>query len=68
MINEESLNKVKEFLKSHPNPCVVVASTIRDGFVSCIKPVPTICGAELMCSPKTERELRDLITPTSMQE
>lgn len=58
IINEQ---EVKEFLVKNPDPRLVTASTIKDGYVSCIGIVPTICGAELICSPNTLPSLRKLI-------
>jgi len=60
-MNEDTVNKVKEFLKEYPSPSVVIATTIRDGCVTCISPIHTICGAELICSEKTRDRLDDLI-------
>ena len=59
MIKNE--DEVKEFLLKFPAPLVVTATTIRAGFVSCIKPIPTICGAELHCSPVTKPALIKVI-------
>ena len=61
MINEECKKEVEEFLKEHPRPSIRTATTMYDGFVSCIKPVKTICGAELMCSPKTKAALTKML-------
>jgi len=51
--------EVESFLLVYPNAKVVIASTVRDGFVSCIKPVPTMFGAELMCNKDTRQELSE---------
>ena len=61
MINDECKAEVTKFLEAHKSPSVRIATTMKDGYVTCISPIPTICGAELMCSPKTERHLRDLM-------
>ena len=58
IINE---GEVRQFLLKHPKVRVVVASTIKNGFVSCIGPVPTICGPELMCSQNTKGDLMRVI-------
>lgn len=64
MINEQCKKEIKEFLSEYPQPSIVTASTMYDGFVSCIKPINTICGAELICSPKTKSSLLKLIANT----
>lgn len=61
MIYEADKIKVKEFLAEHPNPSIRLATTMYDGYVVCIKPMRTICGAELMCSPKTKPSLMKLL-------
>ena len=61
MINEKCKEEVCEFLTMYSAATIRVATTMKDGFVKCIKPIPTICGAELMCSPETSHELRTLI-------
>ncbi len=53
--------EVKAFLIAHPYPTVEVANTIKEGFVSCIKPVPTLFGAMLMCSKATYQDLWELM-------
>lgn len=58
-MNDEQM--LRDFLKEHPAPKVVVASTVYDGYVSCIKPIPTICGAEVVCSAATADEVRQII-------
>jgi len=60
MINEKCKEEVREFLMQHSTPAIRVATTMRDGYVACIYPVKTICGAELMCSPNTKRYLMEL--------
>ena len=61
MINKDCKAEVEEFLILHPSPAIRTATTIKDGYISCIHPIKTICGAELICSPKTKRYLLDLI-------
>ena len=58
---KEILDKIKELLLLHPNTTIVTASTIRSGYAVCIKPIPTISGAEIMCNPDTGQEVRDII-------
>ena len=53
--------EVKELLARHPNPKVVIASTIKDGYVSCINPVPNLFGAELHCNEITMPSLKELL-------
>lgn len=61
MIREDCKQEVLEFIKKYPEAYIVTATTMYDGYVSCIKPIPTICGAELMCSVNTYDSLRELI-------
>lgn len=49
--------EIKGFMLKYPNLSITTATTIREGFVSCIGPVKTICGPELMCNPKTKELL-----------
>lgn len=53
-------DEVVEFLKSH-KPAIVGCSTMYSGYVTCIKPVKGICGAELMCNYDTVEELRAIV-------
>ena len=53
--------EVKELLARHPNPKVVIATTIKDGYVSCINPVPNLFGAELHCNESTMPSLKELL-------
>jgi hypothetical protein len=50
LINED---EVRQFLEVFPSPTVYTATSIREGYGVCIKPVPTICGAEIICNPQT---------------
>jgi hypothetical protein len=61
MINEECRQEVLSFLNTHSSPPIKDASTMRDGFVTCINPIMTLCGAELYCSPQTKPYLLELI-------
>lgn len=65
MIN--NLDEVKKFLCEHKNPSIKTATTIYDGFVICIQPIPTICGAELITSPNTINELNDLVKASAQR-
>lgn len=60
MIIEESKLELIEFLEKHPNADFTCITTIKDGYVSCIKPIKTICGAEVHCSSKTYRAIQAL--------
>tara|TARA_R110000782_G_C14544768_1_gene384234 strand:- start:283 stop:468 length:186 start_codon:yes stop_codon:yes gene_type:complete len=46
-------HEVLEFIKEYPAAPIRTALTMRDGYVTLIKPIPTICGAEMMCSNAT---------------
>ena len=59
MIENEA--EVKGFLQKHPKVKIVTATTIYSGFVSCIGPVPTICGPELICNPGTLTDLMKIV-------
>ena len=61
MIRQDCLEEVMDFIKLYPNAVVCKHNTIMDGYVSCIKPIPTICGAELLCSPNTYHSVRRLL-------
>jgi len=61
MINQECLLDLEEFLERHPNPRLVTVTTMYVGFVSCINPIKTICGAEVMCHPDIASDVRELI-------
>jgi hypothetical protein len=61
MINPDCLKEATTFLKEFPQPSIRTASSMRKGFVSCIKPIKTICGAELMCHPDMTSAVRALI-------
>ena len=52
---------MKSFLEKHRNTKIIITSTIKDGFVSCINPVPTICGAEMHCNKKTYNYVLSII-------
>ena len=61
MINEQCKEKVIQFLKSYPDPLVKVASTIIDDHAQCIKPINTICGAEIYCAENAYSDVMRLI-------
>ena len=53
-------DEVLEFIKSN-NPTIRGCSTMYSGFVTCIKPIKSICGAELMCNYDTIGALKKLL-------
>ncbi len=57
-IEQQALAHAKE----HPGVIVVVSSTLRPGFISCISPVPTLFGAEIHCRGEDERAIRAAIS------
>lgn len=65
MITDSSKKEVIEFLNKNKNPTVCIVPHMYEGFVTCIKPIQTICGAELHCNPNTEAEVRNLISAQS---
>lgn len=58
----EYKEKIREFLVRHPAPRIVVITTIREGCVKCINPVPGLFGPEIHCLADDEREIRGLVT------
>jgi hypothetical protein len=60
-IIEEYKAKIISFLSDNKSPSIKTATTMKDGCVVCISPVPTICGAELMCHPNTRPFLIDFV-------
>ena len=61
LIEKESYQELRKFLVNFPKPSIRTASTMIKGYVSCIKPIKTICGAEVMCHPDTADSVRQLI-------
>lgn len=55
-----NIEEVEAFLREHNRPLIVTASTIKNGYVSCIRPVPTICGPELHVNESTRQELEQI--------
>ena len=58
IINESEL---VEFINKYGKVRARTAITIREGYASCIPPVPTICGAELYCSEASKAEIEAII-------
>ena len=65
MINDKCKKEVVEFIRFYHNPAIVVSQPMKSGYVTCIKPVPTICGAELHCNEDTKGSLIKLIGGTN---
>ena len=59
----KNIEEVQTFLSAHNHCALVISTTMHDGFVTCVKPIKYVCGAELICSPNTfdllERVVRD---------
>jgi len=53
--------EVKAFISEYPSPSIRLATTMIDGYANCIKPIKTICGAEIMCNPSTQAAVAHLI-------
>ena len=67
-INKSDLKKVKEFLLKYDDPAVVEIETIKEGCVSLIKPIRTICAAEIHCAPKTAVDVRKAVYENKLAE
>ena len=67
MINPDCLKEATIFLADFPQPSIRTATAMRSGFVSCIKPIKTICGAELMCHPDMSADVQALIVQCAKQ-
>lgn len=61
MINEQARKDIAKFLLDYPNPAIVTATSMKDGFVQCLNGVPTIFGPTMMCNPGSVDELSKLI-------
>ena len=59
MIKNKSI--LDKFLMEYKNPKIIASSCIYEGFVDVIKPVPTICGAEVTCHPENIDEVKKII-------
>jgi hypothetical protein len=62
-MNREIKNKdeVLDHLKNYGDSPIIMASTIKDGYVSCVGPVKTICGPEFYCNANTISSLNNMI-------
>lgn len=52
------MSELNEFLKKYPAPKIVVSSTLIEGAVVCINPVPTIFGPEIHCHKDSYERVR----------
>lgn len=57
-MSQVELDNVRGFLESYPKATIKVVTTMYDFVCSFIKPVPTICDAEIMMSAKTHSFLK----------
>ena len=57
-INEECKKKLIEFLSNYKSPTIRVITTLKDGYVKFIPPIPTISGAEIHCNSKSLQEVK----------
>ena len=57
----EEKNEVIQHISKYGDVPIFVATTLKDGYVKCIAPIKTICGAEFICSPSTRPHLEKLI-------
>lgn len=60
MILENEKEILLWFLKEYPEASWRQAETMYDGYVTLIKPIPTICGAEFQCTYKTYQSVLEL--------
>lgn len=56
-----NFQELRDFLKQYPNPIVSTPVTIKSGGVVCIRPIPTICGAEVYCNTDVLSKVREII-------
>lgn len=61
----KNIEEVKEFLSKYNRPSIKTITTIKDGFVSCIGPVPGLFCPELHVSETTRPELNKLLSELS---
>lgn len=54
-------DEVVEYLKEFPSPKVRVVCTVKNGYVSCVKPVKTIFGPELHVNKDTHKYLMEML-------
>jgi len=57
----KNADEIKQHLLKYPDPKFVIVTTLADGYGSCIKPVPTICGAEIHCNKNTLKYIKDFL-------
>jgi len=57
---DKEIEQLKEFLKTYPEAGWRPAVTMYEGYVTLLKPVKTLFGAEYQCHPNTYRKLKDM--------
>lgn len=62
MLKENLKADLIKFVSEYPDAIIKTATTMYDGYVSLIKPIKTICGAEIYCSPNTYDEVKNIIS------
>lgn len=60
MLNEKSVRNVRAHFEKHPFARIEVSTTLNPGYVSCIRPIPSICGAEVYCRQEDATEVRQI--------
>jgi hypothetical protein len=60
-LNDDEKGGIAAFMRKHPEVTIRTASTMHEGFAQCISPIRGICGAEIMCSPKTKPAIVELL-------
>ena len=59
MMAKLNITEVESFLKEYPDASLRLATTMHEGSATFIKPIKTICGAEIKCHPNTASKIRD---------
>jgi hypothetical protein len=53
--------EVAKHIEKNPHSLIVITEAVKEGYVSCISPVPTICRSELRCNYRTKMPLIKLL-------
>ena len=53
--------QLSEFAEKYRGARIIEAGTIREGYVSLITPIKTICGPEIYCHPDNFREVHKIV-------
>ncbi len=61
MLKNEYKDRLADYLKRHPKPQVRPSTTLREGCLSLIEPVSTICGPEVHCREEDFAEVCGII-------